>query len=103
MLSVHTKNLSPTKASDGSPMARSKKSLLSPVMNNTEDKKLDYREQYIKVKEQINLLNGKLDSQIAKNDGEFLAAYRVSFKIILFLKLIPLNFYRVIWFKFKMN
>lgn len=58
-------------------MGRSKKSIVSPHAN-PEDPKVDYREQYIKVKEQINNLNSQIDFQIAKNDGEFLAAYRVS-------------------------
>ena len=40
------------------------------------DDKIDYREYFVALMDQINGLNGQIDSQIAKNDCEFMAAYR---------------------------
>lgn len=60
--------------------AMSKKALMSQPTSQLDGagdgKVLDYREQYIRVKEQVNQLNSRIDDQIAKNDSEFLAAYR---------------------------
>ena len=81
---MKTKDLltSPVKIGEGSPlgrssMSRAKAGLMSPSQQMEDGSKyVDWRDYYIPVKQLVNQLNGKIDAQIAKNDGEFLAAYR---------------------------